>query len=103
MEPADRDATFSVNAVFDFGPLLPGNRAIEVLDLLTGVQWTLARSNKSSYGFPRVSLESKRIAVLADGLPVVWTLDLPMTPAATRAWLDQITNAVLRDGAVVFE
>ena len=64
---------------------------LQVVDPLTGIQWTVARGTQ----FWRPQVGERLLATPgADprGEPALWRLELPNTPEATVAWLERLTN-----------
>ena len=67
--------------------------ALDAIDPLVHARWTIASANNATFQQPEVARDGKRVLALTHGDLIVWTLDLPATPAATAAWLDTMTNA----------
>jgi len=97
----DRRATYQVNAMLDLDAIGHKTRSFHAMDVLTGVQWVLSRFAEPVYVSALASPDGKRVAATVEGKLLVWTLDLPTTPQATKRWLDRLTNAVVHaDGSV---
>jgi hypothetical protein len=68
---------------------------VEVFDLVTKLAWPLAVPSKGQapYSFVEIAPDGSRVLAMTASSLLVWTLDLPTSPDATRAWLDKLTNA----------
>jgi hypothetical protein len=71
--------------------------AIAVIDPLAKQQWTLAPSEGVTFANPVISADGRRVLAQTERRLLVWSLDLPTSAAATVAWLDAMTNAVVDD------
>jgi hypothetical protein len=68
---------------------------VEVFDPVTKLAWPLAVPSKGQapYSFVEIAPDGSRVLAMTASSLLVWTLDLPTSPDATRAWLDKLTNA----------
>ena len=91
--------TISISGDAQFGAFVTP-RGIDLVDLVAGVRWSLVPADrKIRAGQAVISRDGKRVAAMLLGTIVVWDLELPMTAADTRSWLDQLTNASADLGA----
>ncbi len=78
----------------------PTSRGIDLVDMASGARWPFIPGDRQLRAQSvRISRDGKKIAATIDGTLIVLDLELPMTAAETRAWLDQLTNASADLGA----
>gem|GEM_PF-955650 len=72
--------------------------AVDMIDpLIKPARWHLAAG--ATYADLQISNDGKRVLAKVGSTLVVWDLVLPTNAAATRTWLDEMTNAVTGSGA----
>jgi hypothetical protein len=70
----------------------------EILDLLVGTHWPLVRRGSRDLMYAMISDDGSQVVALDKSTLVAWKLDLPFGAAATKAWLDELTNATAELG-----
>lgn len=68
---------------------------VEVFDPATKQGWplTIPTKGQAPYSFVEIAPDGTRVLAMTASTLLVWTLDLPASAEATRAWLDKLTNA----------
>jgi WD40 repeat protein len=74
---------------------LSASGGVEVYDPATKLSWPLAIPTKGQapYSFVEIAPDGSHVLATTSQSLLVWTLDLPSSAEATRAWLDKLTNA----------
>jgi hypothetical protein len=62
---------------------------------VTKLAWALAvpAKGQAPYNFVEIAPDGSHVLATTSQSLLVWTLDLPSSAEATRAWLDKLTNA----------
>jgi hypothetical protein len=68
--------------------------SLDVVDPLVHQRFPLAPAGTAKFHDPAISPGGNRVLVRTANSLLMWSLELPVSPEATRAWLDAMTNAV---------
>lgn len=68
-------------------------------DRTTGVSWNLGHPTRLPFSSVSVSRDAQRIMALTGNRVLAWRQEVPQTPEATRAFLEDLTNAQAPTGA----
>ena len=93
-------ATTSIAMLQPLGVYASGRGSLELVDFAVGEHWPLTRDR--FWDRAQISADGTMVvAVSTDPTtnPTVWKIDLPSTPSATAAWLDEQTNATAELGS----
>ncbi|HEV7553894.1 MAG TPA: serine/threonine-protein kinase [Kofleriaceae bacterium] len=76
---------------------------IAVVDLVSTIQWTIARPGDRTFGEPRVAPDGGHVAAAGDDGVLVWSTEMPESADDAVRWLDAETNARLAGAALVWQ